>query len=407
MVTPGARGSESLSIGQARRLALSAQGFADPAPTGRVDRRHGRRLLSRVGVIQIDSVNVVCRAQELALFARLGSHRRSLLSEMTERSDIFEYWAHEASHVPVEMHPLLRWRMDDARAGIGTWAGVAAVATQDQGLVGSVLDQVVDRGPMTIGMLEGGGPRTSGMWGWSQGKLVLEYLFWSGQVTARRGPNFERLYDLPERMLPAEVLAAATPTRHDALRALLERAARAHGVGTAGDLADHFRLPVRLCRPLLQELVEDGQLAAVTVEGWREVAYRHRGVVLPRTVSARALLSPFDSLIWERSRTERLWDFRYRVEIYVPAHKRVHGYYVLPFLSGDRLVARVDLKADRSTGSLRVRAAYAESGVDQGESARELALELGGMARFLGLDEVVVEPVGDLAKPLAAAVSSV
>lgn len=403
-MTSDERSADRLSAGQARRLALAAQGFADPVPSGPVDRRHGRRVLRRVGVIQIDSVNVVCRSQELPLFARLGPHRRDLVPAMTAAGDLFEYWAHEASHVPVGLHPLLRWRMDDARDGIGTWGRIAHAARHERRLVRSVHDQVRDRGPLTVGMIEGGGERSPGMWGWSPGKVALEYLFWSGRLTARRGPNFERWYDLPERVLPAEVLARSTPARDDAHKALLVVAALGHGVGTARDLADYFRLPVAGVRPLLRKLVEEGRLRPARVEGWAEPAYRHPDVTLPRSVRARALLSPFDSLIWERARAERLWGFRYRVEIYVPSHRRVHGYYVLPFLLGEDLVARVDLKADRAEEVLRVRAAHAEPGVDRLEVATELVAELRGLADFLGLARgVVVEPAGDLAPALAVA----
>jgi uncharacterized protein YcaQ len=385
-------------------MALAAQGFADPRPSGRIDRRHGRRVLDRVGVVQIDSVNVVCRSQELPLFARLGRHRRDLVPRMTEAGDVFEYWAHEASHVPVDLHPLLRWRMADARDGVGTWGRVAEAARRDGDRVAAVLGQVTDEGPLTVGMLRDGGARSPGMWGWSPGKVALEYLFWSGQISARRGPNFERWYDLTERLLPAEVLARPTPRRADALRELLVIAARCHGLGTARDLADYFRLRVGEARPLLADLVADERLLEVAVEGWRETAYLHPGARVPRRVRARALLSPFDSLIWERSRTERLWGFRYRVEIYVPAPDRVHGYYVLPFLLGDHLVARVDLKADRAAAVLRVRGAHGEPGIDVEEVCGELAAELEELAVFLGLGgEVVVEPSGDLADPLAGA----
>jgi uncharacterized protein YcaQ len=404
VVTVDEHRGDVLSAARARRLALAAQGFADPPPGGVVDRRHGRRVLRRVGVLQIDSVNVVCRSQELPLFARLGPHRRDLVPAMTGAGDLFEYWAHEASHVPVALHPLLRWRMDDARDGIGTWGRIAHAAHHDGRLVGSVLDQVRDRGPLTVGMVEGGGERSPGMWGWSPGKVALEYLFWSGQLTARRGPNFERWYDLPERVLPAAVLAAPTPTRADAHKELLVLAALGHGVGTARDLADYFRLPVTGVRPLLGELVEDGRLLPARVEGWAAPAYRHPDVRVPRSVPARALLSPFDSLIWERARTERIWKFRYRVEIYVPSHQRVHGYYVLPFLLGEHLVARVDLKADRAERVLRVRAAHGEPGIDRAGVVTELVAELRALADFLGLERgVAVEPAGDLAPALSQA----
>ena len=396
--------SRAISALTARRMALAAQGFADPRPGGRIDRRHGRRVFDRVGVIQIDSVNVLVRSQELPLFARLGRHPRTLLPAMTAAGDVFEFWAHEASHVPVALHPLLRWRMDDARDGIGTWGGIARAANDEAGYVRYVFDQVVDKGPITIGMLDGAGERSSGMWGWSPGKVALEYLFWSGQITARRGPNFERWYDLPDRVLPSEVLAAPTPSRDDAMSELLLIAARCCGVGTARDLADYFRLNIKEARRLLADLVGDGHLEPVSVEGWRDPAFMSPGARVPRRVRARALLSPFDSLVWERARTERIWDFRYRIEIYVPQAKRVHGYYVLPFLLGEELVARVDLKSDRARSRLLVRAAYGESGIDVGEVSEQLAGELVVLAGFLGLDEgVEVEPKGDLAAPLVRA----
>jgi hypothetical protein len=392
----------ALTNDQARRIALGAQGFAEPRPTGTVDRRHGRKVLDRVGVVQIDSVNVLCRSQELPLFARLGDHRRDLIPSMTARSDLFEYWAHEASHVPVDLQPNLRWRMDDAREGAGTWGRVARINRDEPALVARILDQIRRGGPLRIGEIEGAGERTEGMWGWSPGKVAVEYLFWSGQVTARRGPNFERIYDLPERVLPAEILDRPTPSRDDAHRALLLVAARSHGVGTAKDLADYFRMPAPVARPLLDGMVADGRLLPAEVDGWRQRAYLHPEARRPNNPRGRALLSPFDSLVWERDRTERLFGFRYRIEIYVPKPKRIHGYYVLPFLLDGHLVARVDLKADRQAGVLLVQAAHAEPGIDEPRVARELLGELRSLATFLGLDGVEVVGPGDLAPALAA-----
>ncbi|WP_426571847.1 winged helix-turn-helix domain-containing protein [Aquihabitans sp. McL0605] len=402
----------TLSADQARRIALGAQGFADRPPGGSVDRRHGRRVLDRVGLIQIDSVNVVVRSQELPLFARLGPHRRDLIPSMTKAGDLFEYWAHEASHVPVALQPLLRWRMDDAREGRGTWGGVAAIARDHPALVASVLAQVAERGPMTTAMIEGGGERSEGMWGWSPGKLALEYLFWSGQVTARRGANFERWYARPERYLPAWVLDVPTPARPDALKELLVIGARSHGIGTARDLADYFRLNIPESRPLLAELVDEGRLLPAEVKGWKDPAYLHPDARRPNNPKGRALLSPFDSLVWERARTERIWGFRYRIEIYVPKEKRVHGYYVLPFLLDGHLVARVDLKADRQAGVLLVQSAFAEDHVLDTTArtvqvADELTAELSSLAAFLGLDGVEVMPRGDLAPALIAAAAAV
>jgi uncharacterized protein YcaQ len=393
----------TVSADQARRIALGAQGFAEPAPKGMVDRRHGRKVFERVGLIQIDSVNVLVRSQELPMFARLGGHRRDLIPSMTKAGDLFEYWAHEASHVPVDLQPLLRWRMDDARQGRGTWKGVAAVRHEEPALVQSVLDQIRERGPLTTGMVEGGGERGTDMWAWSPGKRALEYLFWSGAVTAWRGTNFERWYDLPERALPARVVEAPTPTPTQAKKELLVIGARSHGVGTARDLADYFRLNVPESRLLLDDLVEEGRLLPAEVTGWKDRAYLHPDARRPNNPKGRALLSPFDSLVWERSRTERIWGFRYRIEIYVPKPKRVHGYYVLPFLLDGQLVARVDLKSDRKAGVLLVQGAFGEDGVDDGRVAEELAAELVSMAAFLGLDGVEVKPNGDLASSLAAA----
>lgn len=364
-------------------------------------------MFDQVGVVQIDSVNVVARSQDLHLFSRLGDHPRDLLATMTAKQDIFEYWAHEASHLPVDLHPLLRWRMADARTGIGTWGRIATAARDEQDFVAHVLGQVRDRGPLTVGMVEGGGERREGMWGWSPGKVALEYLFWSGQITARRGRNFERWYDLPERMLPAAVLDAPTPEPAEAKKLLLLRAAQSHGVATASDLADYFRLNRPEARALLADLVDEGRLLPAVVEGWRHPAYVLADTRLRRRVRARALLTPFDPLVWERSRAERLFGFRYRIEIYVPAPQRVHGYYVLPFLLDDRLVARVDLKADRASGRLLVRGAFAEEGVEVPRVASELAEELGELGRFLGLDGgVAVEANGDLAPALSPEVAA-
>ena len=401
------RSSSSLSIEQARRIALASQGFADPKPSGRVDRRHARRVLDRVGLLQIDSVNVLVRSQELPLFARLGDHRRDLVPQLTASGDLFEYWAHEASHLSPRLQPLLRWRMDAARDGLGTWRGVARISVDRPEFVAAVLADVAEHGPLTAGMLQDpGGTKGREMWDRTPGKWALEYLFWSGRVTARRGPNFERLYDLPERALPAEVLATPTPSPDEAKKELLLVGARAHGVGTVRDLADYFRLNIPESRGHVAELVAEARLQPVDVQGWSEPAYLHPDASRTRKVPGRALLSPFDSLVWERSRTERLWDFRYRLEIYTPSHKRVHGYYVLPFLLDGALVARVDLKADRSTGRLLVRSAWAEDGIDVGHVADELAAELAGLAAFLGLTGgLVVEPKGDLAPDLAHAVA--
>jgi uncharacterized protein YcaQ len=377
-------------LATARRIALAAQGFAARRPRGRIDVRHVRRALGRVGVLQIDSINVLARSHELPLFARLGPYPRGLLVELTERRrELFEYWAHMASFAPVSLHPLLRWRM--ARAAGEAWRGVRALQRDRPGYIEEVYAEVAARGPLTAAQLEDPGAKRGPWWGWANGKIALEWLFWNGRISAAgRGRNFERVYDITERIVPASVLASPTPDVEDAHRALLLLAARWHGIGTARDLADYFRLKMPEARPRLRELVEAGALLPVRVEGWRDVAFLHPQARAPRRVDARALLSPFDSLVWERSRTERLFGMQYRIEVYTPAHKRVHGYYVLPFLLGEHLVARVDVKSDRRTSTLRVHATHVEP-AHEASAARiraELKEELRLMADWLGLEHV-------------------
>ncbi len=390
-----------LSNAQARRLALGAQGFNDRRPTGRIDRRHLRRVVDRMGLIQIDSVNVVVRSQELPLFARLGDHPRTLIDDATRAGDLFEFWVHEACHVPMELYPLQRWAMRDHPR----WASLRGWAEANRSLVTSVLDRVRSDGPIVAGDLEMRDRPKGTWWDWDDGKRALEHLFRTGEVAARRRPNdFARLYDLAERVIPAEVLAQPAPDARDAKKELLERAARHHGVGTASDLTDYHRLSHT--RELLAELLDEGRLLAASVEGWSKPAFLHPEAVLPRRVGARALLSPFDPVVWNRERIERLFNFHYRIEIYVPAPKRRYGYYVLPFLLGDQLVARVDLKADRSNRRLLVQGAFGEPGIDERDVAVELAGELRSMAHWLGLtDGVVVAGRGDLADELDVAVS--
>jgi uncharacterized protein YcaQ len=395
----------SLSLAQARRIGLTAQGLADPRPQGRVDRRHLRRMLDRVGLIQIDSVNVLVRSQELPLFARLGPHPRDLLPRAAADGELFEYWGHEASLIPVEHHPLYRWKM--ARAAEGAWKGVAQMNAERPGYVESVYQMVVERGPVVSADLSQRTAPKGTWWDWDHAKLALEWLFYSGRVTARRRANdFARLYDLPERMLPAAVLALPTPPEEEARKALLMLAARSLGVATLRDLASYHRQSIVRCRPLLPKLVEDGRLVEVEVEGWRERAYLHPEARLPRAVRARALLSPFDSLVWERPRVEQLFGFHYRIEIYTPAPKRRFGYYVLPFLLGDELVGRVDLKADRAASALLVRGAYLEPGVPDLLAAEELAEELALMAGWLGLERINVDGRGELAPALTGALGA-
>jgi uncharacterized protein YcaQ len=393
-----------VSAARARRIALAAQGFDVARPSGKVDRRHVRRVFASVGLIQIDSVNVIVRSQELPLFARLGPHRRDLLSAMVDDGELFEYWGHEASLLPVEVFPLLRWRMEAAGAKAAGWNGLIRLARERPDYVEAVSDEVAERGVISAGELDDPGDKSGPWWGWRHGKQALEYLFWCGRLSARRRTSFERVYDLTERMIDPEILARPVPSEADAQKELLVRAARSQGIGTARDLADYFRINVPVARKLVAELAEEGRLVPVTVEGWRDPAFLHPEARTPRRVDARALLSPFDSLVWERARTERIFDFRYRLEIYTPAPKRVYGYYVLPFLLGDALVARVDLKADRADGVLLVRGAFAEAGHDPLGIAEPLAEELALLGGWLGLDRVVVHDHGDLAPALRAVV---
>ena len=393
------RSRERLSAAEARRVALAAQGFSDGRPA-RADGRALRRVLNQVGLLQIDSVNVLARGHYLTLFGRLGPYPLELVDRAAWYAPrrLFEYWGHEASLVPVELQPLLRWRMQ--RAHDDAWGSMRWVAEEHPDLLESVLAEVTERGPIAASDVEEVGPRRGEpWWSWSDSKRAFEFLFWSGQITSARRRRFERLYDLPERVLPRAVVAAPTPAPEDAQRELVRIAARSLGVAAERDLRDYFRLPLAETRARVAELVEAGELLPVAVEGWKVPAYLWHESSVPRRVHGRALIGPFDSLIWERSRVERLFGFRYRIEIYVPAPKRVHGYYVLPFLLGDRLVGRVDLKADRAAGELRVQAAHAEPDAPA-ETAGALIEELRAMAGWLGLERVRIERRGGLAAEL-------
>jgi hypothetical protein len=389
----------TLSAAEARCAALAAQAFDRPRSAPRPASRQLLRTLDRLGLLQIDSVNVLVRSHYLPLFSRLGAydpaHLDAAAYEGRERA-LFEYWGHEASLLPVALQPLLRWRMARAEQGLGLYRSLAQLGRRRRAYVEAILAEVSERGPLTASELSNGGRSRGPWWGWSQGKTALEWLFWSGRVTTATRRRFERVYDLTERVLPAEILAAPTPREEDAHRALVSLAARALGVATARDLRDYFRLDAADANPRLAELVEAGELVPVRVEGWKDGAYLHRAARIPRAVAARALLSPFDSLVWERQRTERLFGFHYRIALYTPAHLRSHGYYVLPFLLDDRLVARVDLKADRAARVLRVPSAHAEAGVDRSRVAAALLPELRAMAAWLDLDRVETSARGGL-----------
>jgi uncharacterized protein YcaQ len=381
------RRSDTLSLAAARRIALAAQGFGASkrpvtgwAPLG--------RNLERLALHQIDSVNVLARAHYLPAFSRLGPYDRALIDRAAwgrkRERRLFEYWAHEASLLPLALHPLLRWRMARAERGKIGWGHLRAFAGERRAEAEAILGRIRSEGPMAASDFEQG-KSSSGWWEWGDTKRALEWLFWAGRITTktRRG-SFERVYDLSERVIPPAILALPTPDETEAHRRLVALSARALGVATAGDLRDYFRLGVDETRNAIAELVEAGTLLAVAVENWRQPTFLHAEARRRRRIAGQALLAPFDPLIWERARAERLFGFRYRIEIYTPAEKRVHGYYVLPFLIDEALVARVDLKSDRQTGRLLARNIHLEPGAPPDTRGR-LAAELESMAAWLGL----------------------
>ncbi len=395
----------TFSKAQARRIALAAQGFLD-RPHATPTMRTFQRTLDRTGVLQVDSVNVLQRAHYMPLYSRMGAYDVSLLTRAAQDRPrrMVEYWAHVQAFMPVDLWPVMQHRMDSYRNQQHKWWGTTVTSE----LTASLLREIADRGASTARDLDDGLPPSKEHWGWnwSATRRALDYLYMVGDVAiAGRNSQFEIRYDLPERVIPRRFLEAPTPTRAEADRELVRRAARSHGIGTARCLADYYRMRlqpaagVSAARTAIADLVEDGELLPVTIDGWKRPAYLHRDARVPRRVAARSVLSPFDPVVWERERTEQLFDFRYRIEIYVPADQRVHGYYVLPFLLGDRIVARVDLKADRKAGRLLVKAAYAEPGAPQ-ETAEELSAELVRLADWLGLPDISVENRGDLAPAL-------
>jgi len=430
---------ESISIESARRIALAAQGFGDPRPTGRVDARHLRRAIDRIGVLQIDSVNVLCRSHYLPMFARLGPYSRATMDRMAwggPRRELFEYfWGHKAALLPLGTHPLVRWRMQavarqrwdaapdpDLAAPWAVVTGMRRLSKERPRLVDDVLAVITERGPVTAADASPDGqrrrptdpdpdPTTGRMWNWQDAKIAVEYLFSAGRVTIAGRRNFERLYDLTERVLPAETLAAPAVEPAEAQRELIRMAARAQGIASARELcgvsgnSGYYPLPRELAARRVAELVEAGDLIPVRLSESKQQHYLSREAREPSAVAAGALLSPFDSLIWNRDRALRLFDFHYRISIYTPAAQRVHGYYVLPFLLGDRLVARVDLKADRKQARLVVPVVHVEPGADRDEVATALAAELRLMAGWLELDDVTVGGRGDLASSLTQALA--
>ncbi len=400
-----------LSAADARRLVLGAQGLGGPRTGGTL--ASVRKLANRLGAFQIDSVNVLVRAHFMPAFSRLGPYPMDVLDTLAYRKrDLFEYWGHAACYLPMPLFPLFRWRMD-TRHEARFWGE----RTDDvRRFMEAVYAYVAEHGPIGAGAIDLGNKRRGKWWGWSDAKVAVEALFRSGRVAVSGRRNFERLYDLTERVIPPDVLAVPSPDADESQKQLLVIAAKAHGIGTAKDIAGYFhidnwwdragiegkRAGAALPR-FIKELEEEGRLKRVSVEGWDKPAYVVPGVRVPKEIHARALLSPFDPVMWERKPTQRIFGFDYKIEIYVPEPKRVYGYYCLPFLLGDRFVARVDLKADRKTSTLLVPGAFGEAGIDRKHVAAELADELRLMAGWLGLETVVAGPKGDLAKPLKAA----
>jgi uncharacterized protein len=393
------------SIAEARRVALAAQGFSHPDRSKPASWTKIGRTIKQINLLQIDSVNVLVRSHYLPIYSRLGAYPHATLDARAfgnKKRAMFECWAHEASLIPLDLHPLMRWRMDRARRGAGTYGSMNKFAKDERAYVKQALDFVTRNGPTAVSDLPDGGKSAGGWWGWSKGKMALESLFDQGLVTTATRQSFERIYDIPERVIPSETLNCETPAEAESFRRLLDLSGKALGIATEFDLRDYFRLPVAETKKALAELVEEGTLIPVTVEDWKHQAYLHGQAKLPRKAGGTALVSPFDPLVWERARAERLFNFHYRIEIYTPAPKRKFGYYVLPFLHGDRFAARVCLKADRQAGVLRANAAHLEPHAQAEPVAVALAEELRLMARWLGLDGVETDLKGNLARALKA-----
>jgi uncharacterized protein YcaQ len=402
-----------LSSVEARRLALSSLGFG-AKKLRRAGTAHVRGTAERLGAIQIDSVNVLARAHYLPTFSRYGPYPMSALDELAHRRrELFEYWGHAACFLPMDLYPLMRWRMDNQRQA---WS---AVSEKRKTYMDAVYREVAERGPIAAGELSNGGKSKGPWWGWSDGKEALELLFRQGRLAIAGRRNFERLYDIPERVFPKALLAAPAPPPSEAKKALLVRAARAMGIGTAKDIAQYFHIDAWWDRltangrrapaaigVLFEELVEEGRLQRVRVEGWTQPAFLLPGARIPGSIDAAAIVSPFDPLLWERKWTRAVFGFEYQIEIYVPAPRRIYGYYVLPFLLGERFAARVDLKADRSTSTLLVHAAYVEAGCDPRAVAERLASELRSMAGWLSLESIRVGAKGSLARTLKRSLES-
>ena len=377
---------DELTIVEARSLALAAQGFDKPRTKTKSTTADAVVVIKKLGVIQIDSVNVLVRSQELPLFSRLGDHDRNAISKATSHRKIFEYWGHEAAHLPVELHPVFRFKMHAARSGKLKHWGLTSFYADNKAFVRRILKHVEINGSTSARDLSTRTTKKSSWWDWDEAKTALEYLFLTGELmSCGRGSDFARVYDTPERVLPEKILQMPTLSETDARKDLLVRAMRAQGVATLRDLADYYRQKPAVVKPLVSELVEQGVLREVAVDGWQDKAYVHRDMKLPKRLFATALLSPFDSLVWCRPRNERLFNFHYRIEIYTPKEKRKFGYYVLPFMMNGQMVGRVDLKADRENSKLLVQSVHTERGVKRSAVNDALTTELRLMASWLGL----------------------
>jgi uncharacterized protein len=397
-----------ISLGEARRIALAAQGFADSLPKTKGTKRHLHRVIGRTGVLQLDSVNIVARPQYVVPFSRIGKYAQDLLDEVAYHDRAwFEYWGHAASLIPVERYPLFRPRMEAQREHLhaprssGKWdQRIHEYVKRERPYMDAVLAEIRDRGALSAGQLTDAGKSRAGvMWGWSRGKQAIEMLFRTGEVAALRRPSFERVYDLPERVIPHDLLSAPIPDSDDAERELVRLAMQSLGVATVRDIADYYRAKVAPTKRHAEELADAGVLKRVTVEGWTEPAYLSNGSRVPKTVDRPALVTPFDPMVWNRDRAIRLFGFAYNIEIYVPAPKRVYGYYVFPFINGDHFAGRVDLKADRKASTLRVLGAWREPHATPDDAAA-LKAHLRDFADFLGLEEVHVSRRGNLASAL-------
>lgn len=389
---------------EARSIALAAQGFTLQSRETKAGWPKLSKSIDAMHLLQIDSVNVLTRSHYLPLFSRLGAYDRSLLDKHTlakTNRKVFECWAHEASLVPLALHPLMRWRMNRARNGDGIYGSFDRFAKTEKAFLSKTLDFIEKNGPTTASKIPGAGKSAGGWWGWSKGKLAVECLFDQGRITTSHRDGFERIYDVTERVIPAEILALPTPDEEEGFERLIKMAAEALGIATEIDLRDYFRLPVADARKALHALVAAKQLVQVDVQGWTKPAYMLPNVKRPRKAGGTALLSPFDPLVWNRDRASRLFDFHYRIEIYTRQHKRKFGYYVLPFLYGEDLAGRFCLKADRENEILRVNTSHHDDKHSPSELATAAAEELRRMASWLELKDVEITKKGNLATTLA------